>query len=69
MHDYLALEYFPVEKLKGVNRVLIALSGHLKGEYDAALFANAYHYILMQGQAEKVRPYGYIPEVLKELKL
>lgn len=69
MHDYLAIEYYPEKKLKGFNRALIALSSHLKGECDAALFANAYRCILMQEQAKKARPYEYVPEALKKLKL
>ena len=52
MHDYMSLEYYPIEKLKGVQKILIALSN------------NAYHSILMEAYAKKNRPRYFSEEGL-----
>ena len=64
MHDYMSLEYYPIEKLKGVQKILIALSNHIKGEIDYELFLNAYHSILMEAYVKKTRPRYFSEEGL-----
>ena len=63
--EKLCLEYYPIEKLKGVQRILIALSNYVKGEIDAILFANAYHYFLLEEQTRQSKPFAYTAEGLK----
>lgn len=65
MHDYMSLEYYPYENLKGVQRILIALSNHIKGEIDDELFINAYHSLLMEEYAKKIRPRYYTDKGLR----
>lgn len=65
MHDYMSIEYYPPEKLKGVQRILIALSNHIKNEIGDELFINAYHSMLMGEYAKKIRPRYYTDEGLK----
>ncbi len=65
MHDYMALEYFPAEKLGGVQEILIALSNHVKGEIGDELFANTYHYILTKELAKQLKPSCYSDEGMK----
>ncbi len=54
-HDYMSLEYYPPEKLKGAQRILLPLRDHIKGEIDDVLFVNAYHSLLMEEYAKKIR--------------
>lgn len=65
IHPYLSLEYYPIEKLTGFNRVLIALSNHLKGEIDDVLFARAYHFILTNDYANITKPEYFTDEGLR----
>lgn len=46
MHDYTSLEYYPVEKLQGYQRILIELREHLKGKTDIVHFVRTYHDLL-----------------------
>ena len=62
---YLSLEYYPVEKLTGFNKALIALSNHLKGEIDDVLLARAYHYILTNEYANIIKPEYFTDEGLR----
>lgn len=55
MSNYMELEFYD-EQLTGPKRTLIALSHFLKGEIDLALFARAYHQIIMDGYAENSMP-------------
>lgn len=64
MWNYMDLEYYPEEKLTGKRRVLKALSNHIKGEIDDALFARAYHQILCEEYAEEMIPRSYTMEGL-----
>lgn len=64
MHDYMSLEYYPIEKLQGVQKTLIALSNQIKGKIDYELFLNAYHSILMEEYAKKIRPRYFSEEGL-----
>ena len=65
MHDYMSLEYYPIKKIEGVQKVLLALSNRIKGEIDEELFANAYHSILLEEYVKRVRPYWITDEGLK----
>ena len=57
MHDYMALEYYPKEKLTGEKRILIALSNFKKGKIEETLLLNAYRTILLEEYAKKTRPH------------
>ena len=65
MHDYMSLEYYPKEKLEGLQRILIALSNRIKNEIDDELFANAYSYYLAEALSKKLKPIYYTDEVLR----
>ena len=59
MSNYMDLEFYNKD-LTGSNRTLIALSNFLKNEIDPALFARAYHQIIMAGYAENSIPLDYL---------
>lgn len=59
MSNYMDLEFYNKD-LTGSNRTLIALSNFLKNEIDPALFARAYHQIIMAGYAENSIPLDYM---------
>ena len=59
MSNYMDLEFYNKE-LTGSKRTLIALSNFLKDEIDPALFARAYHQIIMAGYAENSIPLDYL---------
>ena len=65
MHDYMALEYYPTEKLEGLQRILIALSNRIKNKIDDELFANAYSYYLAEALSKKLKPQYYTDEGLR----
>jgi hypothetical protein len=62
--NYMDLEYYRGE-LTGKRRILKALSNHVKGNIDTALFANAYHLILCEENIKENRPRGYTDEGLR----
>ncbi len=62
MHNYMALEYYPKEKLTGINRTLVAISNFMKGEIEETLLLNAYRTILLEEYAKKTRPHWYTHE-------
>lgn len=65
MHDYFSLDYYP-KKLEGKQRILTALSNHLKGKISVDLLMNAYHIILNEGNITTQRKYlGITDEGLK----
>lgn len=65
MTDYLSLEYYPIEEIRGFNRALVALSHHLKEKIDDVLFAKAYHYILTNEYANITKPEYFTDEGLR----
>ena len=59
MSNYMELEFYDKE-LTGSKRTLITLSHFLKGEIDLALFARAYHQIIIDGYAENSMPLDHL---------
>lgn len=59
MSNYMDLEFYDKE-LTDSKRTLIALSNFLKDKIDPALFARAYHQIIMAGYAENSIPHDYL---------
>ena len=55
MWNYMDLEYYDRKLVQG-ERVLTALSSHLKGDIDSILFAKAYHSILSEEAAKFSEP-------------
>lgn len=60
--NYMDLEYYPVEQLTGVQRVLKALGNFLKDEIDVGLLVRAYHQIRMAEYAAAAMPRDYTEE-------
>lgn len=60
--NYMDLEFYPVEQLTGVQRILKALGNFLKDEIDASLFARTYHQIRMAEYAAAAMPRDYTDE-------
>lgn len=53
MHDYTSLEYYPIENLRGFQRVLIALREYLNGKKDIVDFVRTYHDLLNEEKAKQ----------------
>ena len=52
MHDYTSLEYYPIGKLRGYQRILIELREYLKGKTDIVHFVRTYHDLLNEEKAK-----------------
>ena len=64
MFNYMDLEYYPEEKLTEKKTILKAVSNYMKGNISLGLFANAYVYTLMKGEAENYFPDEFTEEGL-----
>ena len=63
-YNYMNYEYYPMEKLKGKRRILLAISNLLKGKIDIGLCLKAYHKIMLEEFAISLKPNEYTKETL-----
>ena len=50
---YMDYEYYPLEQIQGVQRILLAVSNFIKGEIDISLCLKAYYQIMLEEMTEK----------------
>lgn len=62
MHNYMALEYYPKEKLTGLNRTLVAISSFMKDKIDIGLLMQAYRTVILEDEAKNSKPTWYTHE-------